>query len=374
MSGNHKIRLGSLYSGKKVQDKSFSRRPPEYRDILDIRILTPDPVKMVDNSLPNGISELPGSPGYMSTTVNSTTSAETPVLAELLSFTSINERIDGLVRALEPVEERRARLLMAQLISVQSRINSWTRERDIVSIGEIESMLNTVPTITRDTMLDIFRRLKLWMESPGRPSLTGSQILSAESKIEYLELIVNGYDSLETLRTVYQGLENIVPFLSNRHQLDTSANNRSSVIERPDTSGSLAPKNLSSQGGSVHLSRNDIVDPQTQDQPRINQSSSTCQTALPTKSKPGIQLLYVNCLHALRAVTTQQNNKDSSNIIYSRMVVWGCGLFQISNSIDLILERDDTESTVLFRSHLIGVLADIAIILSMNKTPVTRSC
>jgi hypothetical protein len=80
-----------------------------------------------------------------------------------------------------------------------------------------------------------------------------------------------------------------------------------------------------------------------------------------------IQFLYLNCLEALRAVTIMSTEKNPPNVIYSRLVVWGCGLFQPSNSIDLILEKDDVESTATFKRHVIGVLADIAILLGMKN-------
>lgn len=58
-------------------------------------------------------------------------------------------------------------------------------------------------------------------------------------------------------------------------------------------------------------------------------------------------------------------DKDRPNVIYSRLVVWGCGLFQASTSLDLILGKDDVESVATFKEHVIGVLADIAVLLGM---------
>jgi hypothetical protein len=96
------------------------------------------------------------------------------------------------------------------------------------------------------------------------------------------------------------------------------------------------------------------------------EAPQTTSEASAPNNKLSIQTLYGNCLEALRAVTIMSTNKDPPNVIYSRLVVWGCGLFQAAISVDLILENDVVDSVATFRSHLISILADIAVLLGMG--------
>jgi hypothetical protein len=97
---------------------------------------------------------------------------------------------------------------------------------------------------------------------------------------------------------------------------------------------------------------------------KVEAAQSASESSL-SKKTLSIQTLYLNCLEALRAVTIMSTDKDHPNVIYSRLVVWGCGLFRASTSLDLILEKDNVESVATFKEHVIGVLADITILLGM---------
>ena len=97
---------------------------------------------------------------------------------------------------------------------------------------------------------------------------------------------------------------------------------------------------------------------------KVEAAQSVPKSSL-SKKTLSIQTLYLNCLEALRAVTIMSTDKERPNMIYSRLVVWGCGLFRASTSLDLILEKDKVESVTTFKEHIIGVLADITILLGM---------
>jgi hypothetical protein len=65
-------------------------------------------------------------------------------------------------------------------------------------------------------MLDVCDKLRQWVKSPERAQLDRTWGLPSQSKTAYFELMIEGYDTLETLRTVCDSLLTIVPFLTNR--------------------------------------------------------------------------------------------------------------------------------------------------------------
>jgi len=297
------------------------RSPPDYRDVQA------------------EVAELEGSPFPNPVEMSGSVAPVT--------FQFVSDQIEMVIRPLQPFPEKRARLLTAKLVSIQSSISTWARDRDIVSIAQLESMSAGLPTNTQSALLQICLRLKDWVSSTERAELNRKVIASNfdQSRTGYLELMVQGYDSLETLRTLFSGLETIVPFLSNRlpHGIENQP------------SGLLAT-NVMPVG---NMGRSDV---QHQDI-----SSAKSGSSLPTTTQP-IRFLYLNCLQALRVIATQMQDKEPPNLMYSRLVIWGCGLFQSSTSLDLILETPDSESTSIFRDHIIGVLADITVLLS-TKLP-----
>ncbi|KAH8769390.1 hypothetical protein F5882DRAFT_508986 [Hyaloscypha sp. PMI_1271] len=198
----------------------------------------------------------------------------------------------------EPLEETAA--------DDPSCISTWARDRDVVSVRQLESMVDHLPAVTRSTMLDVCEKVRQWMRSPERAHL----------------------DSIWDLPSPL----GLLPRTS------------------PNRMESLSEEAQATQAGS------------TRDYTEASQSTSESS---PSKKRFSIQILYLNCLQALRAVTIMSIDKDRPNVIYSHLVVWGCGLFQTSTSLDLILEEDDVESVATFKGHLIGVLADIAVLLGM---------
>ncbi|KAF4620190.1 hypothetical protein G7Y89_g14631 [Cudoniella acicularis] len=65
-------------------------------------------------------------------------------------------------------------------------------------------------------MLDVCLKLRRWVGSTEIPDLDHLPGLFRQSREAYLELVIQCYDSLETLRTVLSALQTIMPFLSNR--------------------------------------------------------------------------------------------------------------------------------------------------------------
>jgi hypothetical protein len=309
--------------------------------------------------------ELHGAPADLSEFFTAAHSPANPITESgisnsQISFESVEARIGKIIRVLDPLrvsdplEERRTRFLKAQLIAVQSRISSWSRERDIVTVEQLESMLHQVPDITRDTMMSICLRLKQWMEWPERSSAVLAPNNSTSNKMIYLETMLEGYDTLETLRAVCDGLYNLVSFLSSQNSSDRLDNGADGVPGQRDFRSHMARStthtNLARDTAAVAV-----------------QDSSPTPIDVVSPEKPRIQLLYSTLLQALRAVIVQLENKVLPNTIYSRIVVWGCGLFQDSISLDLILQQDELTSTMEFRSHIVGVLADIAVILGKTR-------
>jgi hypothetical protein len=165
-------------------------------------------------------------------------------------------------------------------------------------------MLLGLPILTRNAMLDVCLKLRLWMASAERADLDHLPGIFSQSKSAYLELMVQAYGSLETLRIVFSALQTIVPFLSNR-QPRFGEDHQREVLDFQRTSAEDTATSISS-------------------------------TAPPIEKRPSIRFIYVVCLQALRAATIKITNKDPATQIYSRLIDWGCSLFYTSTSLDLI--------------------------------------
>jgi hypothetical protein len=80
----------------------------------------------------------------------------------------------------------------------------------------------------------------------------------------------------------------------------------------------------------------------------------------------GLRIFFTSCLDALQVVITQVAEKESPKRLYVRLLVWGCGLFPASMNLDHILDPEHEthgEAAAGFRSHLIGTLADIGVVI-----------
>jgi hypothetical protein len=109
-----------------------------------------------------------------------------------VSFESISAQVSIIIRRLETFRERRPRLLTTQLISIQSCISTWARDRDVVSVRQRESMVNHLPAVTRSTMLDVCEKVRQWMRPPERAHLDSIWDLPSKSKRAYLEMMIEG--------------------------------------------------------------------------------------------------------------------------------------------------------------------------------------
>jgi hypothetical protein len=59
------------------------------------------------------------------------------------------------------------------------------------------------------------------------------------------------------------------------------------------------------------------------------EASQSASESSPSKKRFSIQILYLNCLQALRAVTIMSIDKDRPNVIYSHLVVGGVVYFRL---------------------------------------------
>ncbi|KAL5327696.1 hypothetical protein ACEPPN_005399 [Leptodophora sp. 'Broadleaf-Isolate-01'] len=291
------------------------------------------------SDFPEGVFELPGTPGL----VFAPRPPEPQDSHGSPTFEECSEKINKLIRILKAFsfQERRSQLLGTELVVIESRLNDWAewaRNRDITHISTLESISARLPEATKAMVDELCRRLRIWLQWSERPPLDNLTGISLQSRTTYLEIVVEGYDTLETLRTVCGGLETLIPFLPSP----------GSSLEREQ------PAHQLQEQVSIPLSPSEGPSGRTQ-------SANTSPER--KRKKPTIQLLYVDCLDAIQAVTSQVADKKQAGIIRSRLMVWGCGIFQQENSLDLLLEEKNIESITTFRSHLIGVLADIAVIL-----------
>jgi hypothetical protein len=199
------------FSGKGVpaleETSQTPTYPPSYYTFSPPRVVEAVELEANEANDVNKILILP-SPQEHFITLKSTSPYRT------VSFDSIAAQIGLIIRPLETFEGRRPRLLIAQLLSEQSRISTWAKDRDVVDVVQLESMLVHLPMVTRHTMLDVCKNLKQWVNSPERAHL--SLTWRHGSETAYFKWMIEGYDSLETLRTVSHSLLMIVPFLSNR--------------------------------------------------------------------------------------------------------------------------------------------------------------
>jgi len=89
------------------------------------------------------------------------------------------------------------------------------------------------------------------MRSPERAHLDRIWDLPRQSKTAYLEMMIEGYDTLETLRTVCGSLLTIVPFLTNRESLLNVLYTGYLIAHAGRSAGSLAKDIAEPYGESV---------------------------------------------------------------------------------------------------------------------------
>jgi hypothetical protein len=88
-----------------------------------------------------------------------------------------------------------------------------------------------------------------------------------------------------------------------------------------------------------------------------------------TEGPAVIKTLYMANLRALRAAVARMYQKENLLLLISRFIAWGCSLFASPIDLDAILQT--TEQSVQFlRTHLIGILADIALVLGILSSPI----
>jgi hypothetical protein len=279
-----------------------------------------------------------------------------------LSFDSVAIQIGRLVQLLVPLEDLRAATLRTKLISEQSRISSWARERNISTLPQLSDLLTDLPNATQSTVASVCMELEEWIKlsyeilDPYRPKTGGL------SEVEKLKLMVEGYNFLETLRTVNNGLYSIASSVINRQPLLNFGNGA-------ETPRALSRDSFPEVAISAELPGSTILPYKirhVEEENKFRNPNSIDESPSDYREAPSaLKLLFNNCLQALRVVTTQLPNKSVPNRIYSRLVVWGCGLFPNSMTLDHILEGEHDDALSGFRSHVVGTLADIAILLGI---------
>jgi hypothetical protein len=283
------------------------------------------------------------------------------------TFDSVAIQIGRHVKLLLDIDDARVRELQGKLISEQSRLCSWARYRNISSITQVESLLSGFPASTRDTVSGLCDLLRNWMQESISKLQKYSLLASSSSGIwreEELNFIIDCYHLLETLRTVNKGLYTVASSLSNR--------DASTHWEDSASGDALSPNPFNPTTVLFELP-GDI--PQTS-QFRANPTPSGVETVKDTNADDiassfdevpsTLRIFFTNCLQALQVVITQVDEKESPRRIHTRLLVWGCGLFPASMNLDQILDPEHEthgEAAAGFRSHIVGILADIGIIL-----------
>jgi len=165
---------------------SLSSRPPLYADLHPLKSPAGTEPASEKPILLTGPVELPAI-SVQRVPIIVTEPLEETAADDPVSFESISAQVSIIIRRLETFRERRPRLLTTQLISIKSCISTWARDRDVVSVRQLESMVDHLPAVTRSTMLDVCEKVRQCMRSPERAHLDSIWDLPSKSKTAYLE-------------------------------------------------------------------------------------------------------------------------------------------------------------------------------------------
>jgi hypothetical protein len=300
----------------------------------------------------------------------------------LLTFDSVTIQAGRLVQLLDPIDEERTKVLQKKLIGEQSRLSSWARDRNITSITQVESMLDGFPHSVQRAILSLCDTLKNWVQGSHSKldAYPSSWSSGPRSRVENLELIIEAYDLLETLRSVNDGFYALASTLSNRKiVLEFGADNNTPTLPRDLSIKSTYSTAVSSTpyyhelptdqvyiGSSTLKVGKENVGPTGLEVPEVDKFEDGEVTSNSAGSPSGIQIFFLNCKYAMQVVTTQMAVKETPKHICTRLLVWGCGLFSPALNLDHILDHGHLQHSHAasgFRDHLIGTLADIAVIL-----------
>jgi hypothetical protein len=292
------------------------------------------------------------------------------------TFDSVAIQIGRHVRFLELINDVRVRELQSKLISEQSRICSWARDRKISSITQVESMLHGFPVSPKAAISSLCDILKTWMQESVHTLEEYSNLAataSGPSREEKLNFIIEGYQLLEILRAVNNGLYTVASSLSNRNtNLDWEGTGNILTSVGSTLDDALSPNLFSSTTVLQELPGDmPVIDYRRADTIPYDIKTSTDAKADDTVPSfngvpSSLRIFFTNLLDALQVVITQVAEKESPRRLHARLLVWGCGLFPASMNLDQILDPDHEThggAAAGFRSHIVGTLADIGVIL-----------
>jgi hypothetical protein len=269
-----------------------------------------------------------------------------------MTFASVAILVRRYFTALQKVTDWRVQFLTEKLDTERCRMLSWTNGRRIISVSQLESMTDGLPALTKHKILSLCKPLKDWYAASAKETKP-TWLRDPKERVNALELLLEGYSILETLRALNAGLESLAASLSS-HGSDAPIplENQQLNVSRPTA---LRP----TESVNEH---DDLLTGPVYELPagpaRDEQSS---------EGSPGcMRFFFLNCIQGLQTATAHVEAKESSRRLYQRLMVWGCGLFSNAMDLDHILESDKGSSGDAasdFRRHIVGTMGDIAITL-----------
>lgn len=266
--------------------------------------------------------------------------------------------------------------LYVRLITENARFAEWKRRMGIVTNKDIKTLIERLPEDARRTLPIILEPMmkyinlseELFKKYRIGPSNASNRSWTLKDRIRRFDLQIDGKRQLDeilaTLKDCNDGLVAIAPpapgyyvsLTSNDQILETSGMTHSPEI---DSAQQLQPPESSSSVSSA-ADRERRTEPTMEHSQNVDAVSGAAQKTF----HPLVELLYSTCMNVLGSMMVQhQAHKGTIQAMTDRLRVWETGLFTGHISIDQALNQN-RNAVVMLRSNIVGILADIAVILS----------